>query len=312
MTTYTYLNGHINGVRPYFVMYNGQRYNAAYYNGHMVFGQVTIEEPITKYTPFFVENITDSIETLQIQKNNSSAPTLNIYCSTDMLNWSLLCRTSTTAFQENLYPGDRLYLRCNTTSWTSLSTFSSSGGKHLLHGFSKVGGNIMSLLYGTNFTGNETTFPTESEYNFYGLLQDGYDILTSAEDLILPATTLTPCCYKIMFTVCGALTSAPELPATTLADGCYNGMFEYCTSLETAPDLPASILFSDCYDNMFYHANNLKSIKCLATGLTSTTTRFTTNWLYNVPSGGTFYKKAGVTWPTGTSGIPTGWTVVEV
>lgn len=33
---------------------------------------------------------------------------------------------------------------------------------------------------------------------------------------------------------------------------------------------------------------------------------------YGVSPTGTFVKKAGVDWPTGNSGIPSGWTVVEV
>ena len=37
-----------------------------------------------------------------------------------------------------------------------------------------------------------------------------------------------------------------------------------------------------------------------------------TDWVYNVASSGTFYKAAGVTIPTGVSGIPSGWTVIEV
>jgi len=37
------------------------------------------------------------------------------------------------------------------------------------------------------------------------------------------------------------------------------------------------------------------------------------DWVDGVPTGasGTFVKKSGVSWPTGISGIPSGWTVQQ-
>jgi hypothetical protein len=35
------------------------------------------------------------------------------------------------------------------------------------------------------------------------------------------------------------------------------------------------------------------------------------NWVSGVASSGNFYKKSGVTIPSGVSGIPSGWTVVD-
>ena len=104
---------------------------------------------------------------------------------------------------------------------------------------------------------------------------------------------------------------APVLPATTLANECYYYMFQECTSLTTAPELPATTLVSKCYFQMFSYCSLLNNVKCLATSGINTNNS-TTNWLRSVSSTGTFYKKAGVTWPAGIFGIPSGWTVVEV
>ena len=123
----------------------------------------------------------------------------------------------------------------------------------------------------------------------------------------LPATTLGRNCYSAMFSGCRSLTTAPALPATTLALFCYNSMFAGCTSLTTAPELPATTLANNCYSNMFYKCTKLNYIKCLATDISAS--NCTSNWVSGVASTGTFVKNPSATWPTGVSGIPTGWKV---
>ena len=131
--------------------------------------------------------------------------------------------------------------------------------------------------------------------------------LTTAPEL--PATTLAEGCYQEMFAVCTSLTTAPALPATTLVDYCYNGMFDGCTSLTTAPTLPAETLAGNCYNYMFYGCGSLNYIKAMFT--TTPGTDYTSSWVSGVASTGTFVKNKDATWDvTGTSGIPTGWTVV--
>ena len=153
----------------------------------------------------------------------------------------------------------------------------------------------------------------------------------------LPATTLAPNCYEGMFYGCTALTQATALPATTLADFCYMGMFSGCTALQNPPAISATTLamnscmnmFSDCtslkespelkaqtlsqycYSMMFSRCTSLKKITCTASNLSAENALM--DWVDGVPSGagGTFVKKSGVTWPSGSSGIPTGWTVQQ-
>ena len=142
-----------------------------------------------------------------------------------------------------------------------------------------IGGNAMSLLYGQDFTGSETAFPTGTTHNLSMVFTDPY--LVNAGNLLLPATTLTSHCYDEMF-FGSAIVTAPELPATTLVDGCYNEMFRGCT--------------------------NLNSINV---GATSWNTSYTNDWLLNASATGTFTKPTNTTIPTGASGIPSGWTVVN-
>ena len=123
-----------------------------------------------------------------------------------------------------------------------------------------VEGNIMSIYDSTGFT-SRTTFDSNDDdlaWLFYNC-----DGLTSAENLVLPATALTEHCYSHMFEGCTGLTTAPALPATTLADMCYYCIFGYCTSLTTAPALPATTLSERCYDSMFNNCNSLTTAPAL-------------------------------------------------
>ena len=108
----------------------------------------------------------------------------------------------------------------------------------------RVEGNIMSLVYGDDFA-SKTSLAIDSQFD---TLFSGCTGLTSAEHLILPATTLTNNCYMSMFKGCTRLTTAPSvLPATTLTNYCYASMFKGCTNLTTAPELPATTLANECY-----------------------------------------------------------------
>lgn len=197
-----------------------------------------------------------------------------------------------------------------------------------------VEGNVMSLLFGDNFK-TQTSLENKS-YVFYNLFYNNKG-LTSAENLslsattladdcyygmfsgctnlvyapkVLPTTTLAFECYCSMFNGCTSLTTAPELPATALTNNCYTDMFYGCTSLVTAPELPATTLASGCYNNMFSGCTKLNHIKCLATNISASDCL--SLWVTNVASTGTFVKAASMTsWSTGTSGIPSGWTVVD-
>ncbi len=170
-----------------------------------------------------------------------------------------------------------------------------------------VEGNIMSLIYGDNFT-NQLSLPVNTSRNFSSFLYNS--TVVSAENLILPATTLMPSCYHAMFKGCTSLTTAPALPAITLTSLCYMEMFAYCTSLLKAPDLSAHILVNACYESMFSRCSSLNYIKCLATDISATDCL--DEWVNFVAASGTFIKDANTTWPTGISGIPSGWTVINV
>lgn len=139
----------------------------------------------------------------------------------------------------------------------------------------------------------------------YNKMFSGCSGLTSAP--ALPATTMEEYCYYSMFESCTSLVAAPELPATSLARFCYDNMFLKCSELSSAPELPAETLVQGCYAYMFAECGKLSFVKCLATSISAADC--TTCWLAEVASAGVFVKSANVTWSSGISGIPEGWTV---
>ena len=172
---------------------------------------------------------------------------------------------------------------------------------------------LANNCYGFMFAGctSLTTAPalpaTTLADSCYADMFYGCTSLTTAP--ALPATTLASFCYSSMFAVCTSLTTAPSaLPSTTLEIMCYKGMFEGCSSLTNAPALPATTLNFMCYNSMFRNCTKINYIKCLATDISARSC--TGNWVSGVASTGTFVKNPNMaSWPTGTSGIPEGWTV---
>lgn len=203
----------------------------------------------------------------------------------------------------NVSAGDKVRFKGTNSSYGTAkdccSSFSSGTTAYY-----NVEGNIMSLIGGDNFTGLTTFSDT---WVFHSLF-DGSNVV-SAENLILPVTTLTDYCYRAMFANCSELRVAPELPATTLATGCYWYMFSYCTSLTTAPELNAETLVTGCYQGMFRNTQHVNFIKCMATDISASGAL--TVWVDAVAATGTFVKDENTTWSRGSNGIPTRWTITN-
>ena len=174
---------------------------------------------------------------------------------------------------------------------------------------------FIRLFYGCTSLTTAPTLPAETLADYcYADMFYGCTSLTTAP--ALPATTLAEYCYSGMFSNCTSLTTAPTLPAETLADYCYEYMFSGCTSLTSAPALPAITLADYCYEYMFYGCTSLNSVTMLATDISAKSCW--RNWLKDVAATGTFTKAAGLEQgdgkgqiPTGSHGIPSGWTVVD-
>lgn len=115
------------------------------------------------------------------------------------------------------------------------------------------------------------------------------------------------CSY--MFYGCKSLVNAPELPSKYVGTYCYQRMFYGCTSLVNAPELPAETLTNYCYEVMFAYCTALETIRCRAKSGISSATNY---WLEKASGSGTLYGHSEYGWASGTSGIPSSWTFVEL
>lgn len=252
---------------------------------------------------------------LAIDKPGLASGTPNLYYSTDNgITWSNQFDSSRRTAE---YPaGTKILMKNANTLTLNISPSYPSYNINIMGEIGSTGdfnisGNVMSLIDGDNFRNMTSMIVNNTNYTFYSLFSGVAALgrLISAENLILPATTLTPYCYDAMFFGKSYMTSAPELPATVLTEGCYTSTFNSCTALTTAPELPATTLADYCYRSLFESCSNLNYVKCLATDISAY--GCTSNWLFQVSSSGTFVKDANTTWPTGTNGIPTNWNVVN-
>lgn len=169
---------------------------------------------------------------------------------------------------------------------------------------------LSNYCYGKMFSGCTSLIKapnllskTLAPYCYYAMFS-GCTSLTTAYDL--PATSLAYYCYLAMYSDCTSLTKAPSIQATRLASGCYHMMFKGCTSLTTAPELKSTTSVGHCYWYMFEDCVNLNYVKCAAKEYNELNFK---DWLKNVSPTGDFYCYDASIFPTGASGIPTGWTV---
>lgn len=213
------------------------------------------------------------------------------------------------------FRGDNVAYGKSSGSYTPYNCLSASANHD-------VYGNVMSLINSTNFE----NITTHNQSYFLAYLFSGDTKLINAKDLILPVTTLADGAYLGMFHTCTGLKTAPKLPATDLGYGCYTWMFMNCTSLTDVPEIRATNTSNNSFSYMFDTCRALTNFTYLGPAGVKGMYIFdtcpnlnylrilgpqnsTSYWTGGVASTGTFIKCVGDTWTTGTSGIPTNWTV---
>lgn len=282
--------------------------------------------------PFYIEDASGSNNTVSIKLSASQGTPVEFFSSTDNTNWTSMGTTAYgTPLTATVPANGKLYLKANPSNHT-LGT-AATGNIINCSGDYNVGGYVDSLLEGDNYVNNRlyTSLGNSQWYHLHFLFKDDTHLL-SATNLVmptntgsacyvsmfwnctslisapatLPATTLSPTCYQSMFMDCTSLINPPSLPATTLANGCYWEMFQRCTALTQAPVLPATTLTDTCYEYMFNHCTSLNSVTTYADDISAN--NCTNYWLNDVAATGDFYNLGTATYPSGASGIPSGWT----
>ena len=229
-------------------------------NGSTLTATATISIEVTASHDYSQDYLTfEALEngtfTLTVPANIDSSKMTSVSYSTDGgTTWTdtTIDSTAQTITTPTINDGDKVLWKGVGNSLSG-SSFSSTGNFN-------ASGNAMSLFYGDNFA-NQTALSSEAALS--RLFMNNRKIV-SAENMILPATTLKSYCYQQMFLNCSSLTTAPALPATNLGGtsvvNVYANMFQNCTSLTTVPTLPATRLVNNCYQNMFSGCTSLTTI----------------------------------------------------
>ena len=298
------------------------------YNFHGIEIQYNITQEGRAESPYAEQYLTFDVLTsgdILWTHSGLSTPITISYSKDYGTTWQTVT-TSTSGTPISVTAGEKVYFKGTNSRYTEgdKTKFAAFSGGTATY---NIEGNVMSLIYGDNFTGQTTLTTAWALANVFNTSN-----VISAENLILPATTLTDYCYRAILANCAhlttppelpattlsegcywymfdndvALTTAPDLPSTTLAVGCYTGMFHKCSGLTTAPDLLAETLPASAYTSMFDACSHLSYIKCLATNINANNCTY--KWVNSVASSGVFVKDASMTsWTIGMNGIPTNW-----
>ena len=227
------------------------------------------------------------------------------YSKDNGVTWSTISLRPSPSHRISVTNGDRVLLRAK---FSDLYQWGDYGCAYITSTVPyDVEGNIMSLIFKDDFVGQISLGGRTATFRRFF---DNETNLISAENLVLPATTLCKSCYQYMFGECTSLTTAPSiLPAMTLTEWCYHDMFANCSSLTTAPELPATTLTDWCYTDMFNGCTNLNNVKCLATDISAYNCTY--HWLENTSETGTFNRgeNGSCNWTRDENGVPSGWTI---
>lgn len=285
-------------------------------------------------TPLYIENVSDSDGVFKLQKSGSPTYTPNlIYRIGDNGEWFEYDFTTLPSI--TVPSGSKIYFRGDNP--TGFNKEYSDYYKFTFTNNYNIGGYITSLLAIDNFN----TITNISEYCFaYLFLYQPQ--LVNARDLITENITFvkTRGFYKI-FSTCSNLLTPPNFNGVEILESeVFSYCFEDCTSLTTAPEfnniktLSKQSIFRYCFINCtsltiapdFRNITNIPSNidgfggifkNCTslqvvyAPNITTWNESTFKNWVDGVATTGIVYKPTGLTIPTGTSGVPEGWTTVD-
>ena len=167
---------------------------------------------------------------------------------------------------------------------------------------------MYALFSGASISSVTITLADEypGQWAYAGMFMD-CSLLTNTPTIL--TKTVSDNCFQDMFELCTSLVNPPDLSSVTaVRQYGMSGMFQGCTSLVSSPDLLTTATYPGCYRWMFNGCSSLNYVKCTMSYYNSERTYM---WMNGVPATGTFVKKSGVTWESGESGIPTGWTVQD-
>lgn len=288
----------------------------------------TVDKLNYRYIPFYIEDVSGTASTLTVETEGTDAT--DVEYSLDGTTW--------TSSKPQIPANGKVYIRAHAYQWHQ-------DGSDFAHIYSNndfnVAGNVMSLFYGSNFTGNETTFPNDSEHSMRLLYMFlNCTGLVDAGNLILPALSLRTHDYFYTFSGCTNLIAAPAVPdAAVNGEEVLRGMYKGCSSLALAPEILIStttgyngfleMFQGTAIESITFHVQNIRDygLNWMWQGnhaiseITFANPNFEWDednaggWMYDAGAQtGVIYKPAGVSiTPTDSeNGLPVGWTQQDI
>lgn len=260
---------------------------------------------------FYVQNEYNGANNFTIKKNGNPSNGTDLAYSLDGNDWTTCTYDSSQECNITLNNlNDKIYLRSTTglgTNWSGKYHF------HCTQQYS-IGGKITSLVDYHNM-GNITTIPKglfcctfQYETNLRSIKHVDFDSVTDVDSRFLSHA----------FEDCSNLEDVFDTSSLTslirTGDGCVmDSAFLNCVKITKGLDLRNVTSISSIFDNFDNLYNGCSLIDTIyAPNVNSWSTADFGNWVYGgIPGSGTFYAPAGVTIPTGYSGIPSGWTRID-
>lgn len=201
---------------------------------------------------------------------------------------------------KTLTAGRVMHIRNTSPTSTGFSTGSSSYYQFSFDADTHAGGNIMSLLC------SDPSLSIMTGYCFRYLFYNNIKLQT------VDLSGMTSISYNGcngMLSGCTSLTTVDMSNVTSIDSyGCNSMLFD-CTSLTTVDISGVTSIGNGGCSNMCYRCTHLSTVKIDNPTMSSSSL---SGWLINVSPTGDFYCSASLSIPTGTSGIPTGWTRHDV
>lgn len=193
--------------------------------------------------------------------DSESFASLDSFPSGSMVNFGFLISycSGLTDISEIVLPATSLTHSCYR------SLFSDCSGLTTTVGF-KLPADIMGPYCYTTMFARCTSLADTPALRATTLAERCYDsmfkgctgLVNKPSNVGVSGTVMAASACSQMFISCSNLEVAPELPADVLANDCYKLMFSACTSLHTAPaELPARTTVPHCYEEMFVNCTSL-------------------------------------------------------
>ena len=159
---------------------------------------------------------------------------------------------------------------------------------------------------------NVTT--TNNSYSFQKCFSNCTSLTTLPEGMFGNLTNGGSYSFDQCFSNCTSLTTLPEgmfANVTNVSGGSFKSCFQSCTSLLVGPNFKniTGSTSHDAFDNCFEGCSNLQLI--YAPSMSSWNESYFQDWVKGVYPTGKMYVKSGVVPPTGTSGVPEGWQLLN-